>query len=57
MSDESVRQSPWELKVGPPPEAWDVWLELTRSAPGPHGLRRPLWLNRPLRPTESAYRL
>ena len=28
-----------------------------RPAPGPGGLRRPLWLNRPMHPQESAYRL
>jgi len=33
------------------------WLATTRPAPGPGGLRRPLWLNRPLRPTEASYRL
>jgi anaerobic selenocysteine-containing dehydrogenase len=31
------------------------WLELTRPAPGPNGLRRPLWMNRPLRPTEETF--
>ncbi|MCP4082266.1 MAG: molybdopterin-dependent oxidoreductase [Planctomycetaceae bacterium] len=32
------------------------WLEMTRPAPGPNGLRRPLWMNRPLRPeTELFY--
>ncbi|HET9010444.1 MAG TPA: molybdopterin dinucleotide binding domain-containing protein [Gemmatimonadaceae bacterium] len=36
---------------------FDEWLALTRPAPGPGGLRRPLWLNRPLRPTAEAYRL
>ena len=33
------------------------WLEKTRPAPGPGGLRRPLWMNRPLRPTDDAYHL
>jgi anaerobic selenocysteine-containing dehydrogenase len=33
------------------------WLALTRPGPGPGGLRRPLWLDRPLRPAESAFRL
>ncbi len=37
--------------------AFDTWMEQTRPAPGPDGLRRPLWLNRPLRPVESAFRL
>jgi anaerobic selenocysteine-containing dehydrogenase len=31
------------------------WLALTRPAPGSGGLRRPLWLNRPLRPTTEAF--
>ena len=31
------------------------WLAMTRPAPGPNGLRRPLWLNRPLRPTEEMF--
>ncbi len=33
------------------------WLAMTRPGPGPGGLRRPLWLDRPLRPAESAFRL
>jgi anaerobic selenocysteine-containing dehydrogenase len=32
------------------------WLAQTRPAPGPGGLRRPLWLQRPFRPQESAFR-
>jgi anaerobic selenocysteine-containing dehydrogenase len=31
------------------------WLALTRPAPGPNGLRRPLWLGRPLRPAEETF--
>jgi anaerobic selenocysteine-containing dehydrogenase len=31
------------------------WLEMTRPAPGPGGLRRPLWLGRPLRPSEEMF--
>ncbi len=33
------------------------WLEKTRATAGPEGLRRPLWLGRPLRPTDEAYRM
>lgn len=33
------------------------WLTLARPAPGPGGLRRPLWLNRPLRPVTEAFYL
>jgi anaerobic selenocysteine-containing dehydrogenase len=38
-------------------EVYRRWLALTRPAPGPGGLRRPLWLNRPLRPTTDAFYL
>ena len=33
------------------------WLALARPAPGPGGLRRPLWLPRAFKPDASAYRL
>ncbi len=33
------------------------WLAKARPAPGPGGLRRPLWLNRPLHPVTEAYRI
>jgi anaerobic selenocysteine-containing dehydrogenase len=33
------------------------WLELARSAPGPSGLRRPLWLARVYRPAPEAFHL
>ncbi|MFQ5707735.1 MAG: molybdopterin-dependent oxidoreductase [bacterium] len=36
---------------------YQEWLKLTRPAPGPGGLRRPLWLNRPLRPAEEMFYL
>ncbi|MBI4566065.1 MAG: molybdopterin-dependent oxidoreductase [Planctomycetes bacterium] len=32
------------------------WLKMTRPAPGPGNLRRPLWLARPFRPAPEAYR-
>ncbi len=31
------------------------WLQMTRPAPGPENLRRPLWLQRPFRPKDTAY--
>jgi len=31
------------------------WLAKARRGPGPGGLRRPLWMNRPLRPTLDAF--
>jgi anaerobic selenocysteine-containing dehydrogenase len=36
-------------------QVYKEWLAMTRSAPGPGGLRRPLWLNRPFRPDEKTY--
>jgi anaerobic selenocysteine-containing dehydrogenase len=35
---------------------YEEWLRQAKPGPGPGGLRRPLWLNRPLHPAESAYR-
>ncbi len=31
------------------------WLAMTRPAPGPNGLRRPLWFARPVRPVEELF--
>src|SRR4029079_8467851 len=36
-------------------QVYREWLAMTRPAPGPGGLRRPLWFDRPLRPQASAY--
>ncbi len=33
------------------------WLAMTRPAPGPGGLRRPLWLARPVRPAPETFRI
>lgn len=33
------------------------WLKMTRPAPGPNGLRRPLWFKRPVRPQEECFYL
>ena len=38
-------------------EVYKAWLQKTPPAPGPDGLRRPLWLNRPLRPVDEMYYL
>ena len=35
--------------------AYQEWLAKTRPAPGPNGLRRPLWYPRPLKPTAPTY--
>ena len=36
---------------------YEEWKSLTTPAPGPGGLRRPLWMNRPLRPVDEAFKL
>ncbi len=36
-------------------ENYREWLAMARPAPGPDGLRRPLWFKRPLKPDKSAY--
>jgi len=36
-------------------EIYRQWLAMARPAPGPDGLRRPLWLARPLRPSEDMF--
>jgi anaerobic selenocysteine-containing dehydrogenase len=38
-------------------EVYREWLAKTRPAPGPGGLRRPLWLLRPYKPAPEAYRI
>jgi anaerobic selenocysteine-containing dehydrogenase len=38
-------------------EIYKEWMARTRPAPGPGGLRRPLWFDRPLRPVPAAYTL
>ena len=38
-------------------QAYKEWMEQTRPAPGPDGLRRPLWFDRPLRPAAQAYKV
>jgi anaerobic selenocysteine-containing dehydrogenase len=38
-------------------EVYRRWLQLTRPAPGPDGLRRPPWLIRVYRPAPEAFRL
>jgi anaerobic selenocysteine-containing dehydrogenase len=38
-------------------EVYRRWLNLARPAPGPGGLRRPLWLPRAYKPDPAAYRI
>jgi hypothetical protein len=38
-------------------QVYQEWLKKTRPAPGPGGLRRPMWMLRPLKPAAAAYRL
>lgn len=36
-------------------EVYKKWLAMARPAPGPNGLRRPLWMKRALRPAEEMF--
>ena len=36
-------------------QVYREWLALTKPAPGPGGLRRPLWFKRPLKPDKSQF--
>ena len=36
---------------------YEEWKCKAKPAPGPGGLRRPDWLNRPLKPVASAYHI
>jgi anaerobic selenocysteine-containing dehydrogenase len=38
-------------------QVFDEWLARARPAPGPDGLRRPLWFSRAVRPANEAYRV
>src|SRR5262245_22245277 len=38
-------------------EVYRRWLNMTRPAPGPGGLRRPLWLPRAYKPDPSSYKM
>jgi anaerobic selenocysteine-containing dehydrogenase len=37
-------------------DVYRKWRDMTRPGPGPDGLRRPLWLDRPLRPAEEMFK-
>ena len=37
-------------------EVYREWLAKTKPGPGPGNLRRPMWLDRPVKPTPEAYR-
>jgi anaerobic selenocysteine-containing dehydrogenase len=36
-------------------QVFTEWLAMAKPAPGPGNLRRPIWLNRPVKPTRDAY--
>ena len=38
-------------------QVFNSWIDRAQPAPGPGGLRRPLWLNRPLHPVAESYKL
>jgi anaerobic selenocysteine-containing dehydrogenase len=38
-------------------EVYREWIAMTKPAPGPSGLRRPLWFDRAVRPSDEAYKV
>lgn len=44
-----------EVDLNKSSDVYREWLELTKPAPGPGGLRRPLWMDRAVRPSDEAY--
>jgi anaerobic selenocysteine-containing dehydrogenase len=46
-----------KVDTGKSMQIYREWLALTRPAPGPDGLRRPLWFKRPLKPEKGMYYL
>ena len=38
-------------------EVFREWMARARPAPGPGGLRRPLWFSRAVRPADETYRV
>ncbi|MBI4786399.1 MAG: molybdopterin-dependent oxidoreductase [Chloroflexi bacterium] len=38
-------------------QVYKEWLAMTRPAPGPDNLRRPLWMPRPIKPDANAYKI
>ncbi len=46
-----------EVDTGKSMEVFRRWLAMTRPAPGPGNLRRPLWLGRPVRPAEEMFKM
>ncbi|MBI3724200.1 molybdopterin-dependent oxidoreductase, partial [bacterium] len=50
-----MREGDIEVDVALGHEVFKEWLALTRPAPGPGGLRRPLWLGRPARPDDAFF--
>jgi hypothetical protein len=45
------------VETGRAHEIYKEWMARTRPAPGPGQLRRPMWLDRPLRPAPEAYKM
>lgn len=52
---EGDRYGDIEVDTAKSREVYREWLALARPGPGPGGLRRPLWLKRPLRPRDEAF--
>jgi len=45
-----------EVDTGKSMAVYRRWLSMARPGPGPGNLRRPLWLGRPVRPSEEMFK-
>ncbi len=54
-AEEGDRYGDVYVDTGRAHEIYKEWLEKTKPGPGPGNLRRPLWINRPVKPMRDAY--
>jgi anaerobic selenocysteine-containing dehydrogenase len=54
-AEEGDRYGDIFVDTGRSHEVYKEWLAMTKPAPGPGNMRRPLWIHRPVKPTRDAY--
>jgi len=52
---DDAREGDIEVDLEKGRRVYEEWVALAKPAPGPEGLRRPLWLGRPARPEDSFF--
>lgn len=56
-ADPSAKEGDIEVDLEAGRKVYEEWKALARPAPGPDGLRRPLWLGRPARPADRWFKV